>query len=115
VHFEHARAGNERKRLAVFVEFDVVAILAILAIGRWTVAASASTAATTATLSPATAATTTTAAVVSGLASTVSTAAATTSTTTAAPSIFLGHVSQNPYLDPLQKNKLSETLMNRGL
>ena len=29
VHFEHAGAGHERQRLAVFVDFDVVAILAI--------------------------------------------------------------------------------------
>jgi hypothetical protein len=90
VHFQNAGAGYQRQRLAIFVELHIVAILAI---GRGTIGATSSAA--TAASSTATAT-----AVVPGLAAPISTAA---SAATTAPSLFLGHVSQNPYLDPLKK------------
>jgi hypothetical protein len=105
VHLKHARAGNQRQGIAIVAAFIFLAVIAI--VGR-TVSATSSAASTPASASSATtaasSATTTASAVVSVLAViSVPSAATSTASAPATPTLFLGHVTQNPYLNPVQK------------
>ena len=115
VHFEHAGAGNQRQRLAVFWVVEFLAI-AVLAIGGCAAVATTSAATATAAASAATATAAAAAAVVSAAAATaaaltvaVSTAAATAAATTAAPTTFLLHVIQHLKQDPLSERPMKQT------
>ncbi len=103
VHFEHAGAGYERQVISVLLGVAVwAAVLAILLV---VVASSAAATVTTAT--------TASSAVVSTLAVVISiTPAASAGVSAAAPTLFLCHVFQNLYLDPLATNRLGETFAN---
>jgi hypothetical protein len=99
VHFEHAGAGHEWQGLAVILEITVWAILAVVLLA---VGATTSAAATTA---PTPTATATAATVIAILAAPVTSAATTPAAT--APSLFLSHLFQNLYLDPLARTILA--------